>query len=87
MVRFILQTSSYTGTLQGEPLCCVTHFARDQTVTGELPLERDVGLGGFEKRNEFLDAGCRNYRIHAAGENGERPADLANHPGIPGRQR
>ena len=34
-----LETSSYPGTLQGEPIRCFAHFAWHQIVAGRLPLE------------------------------------------------
>jgi hypothetical protein len=39
-----LQASSYASALQGEPLGGFTHLAGHETVAGELPFERDIGV-------------------------------------------
>jgi hypothetical protein len=36
-----LETSSYPDALQGEPVRCLAHFARQQIVTRLLPFESD----------------------------------------------
>lgn len=43
-----LQASSYACALQYEPVGCFAHFAGQQVMAGLLPLERDVGVRGFE---------------------------------------
>ena len=43
-----LQTSSYAGALQGEPLGCFANFARQKIVTAQLPFQCDLGVRGFE---------------------------------------
>ena len=43
-----LQTSSYAGALQGEPVGCFAYFAREKIVTAQVPFQSDVGVRGFE---------------------------------------
>lgn len=43
-----LETSSYSGAMQGEPIRGFTHIVRRQTVTSELPFESDFGVRGFQ---------------------------------------
>ncbi len=47
-VESSLETSSYSGPMQGKPFRGVAHIAGRQTVTSELPFESDFSVRGFE---------------------------------------
>ena len=57
MVNSHVETISYSGALQGEPLRGFAHFAWHEAVSRKLPLQRDISVRCFEELNQVLDAG------------------------------
>lgn len=63
---YSLEASSYQGALQRQPVLRLLHFAGDEIVAAQLPLEADFRPTRLKQSYELLDAGRRNDRIHTS---------------------